>query len=95
MPTTGSGEVATPEDAATAAAAILSLYAGSGQGTGPTAVKASEIRTTKTGAGWTCSATRPSNFSGIVVFSPTGTCERISKSSLAPLPPAAPPPPRP
>jgi hypothetical protein len=84
-------KVASAEDAAPAAAAILSLYPGTGQGTAPTAVKADEVRVTKTGAGWTCSVTRASNFAGTVVFSPTGECMRVTKASLAPLPPVAPP----
>jgi hypothetical protein len=75
----------TDDDLKAVAAAVLSLYH-SGR-VGPAAVKASEVQVKKDGNGWACTVTRQNNFSGTMHFNADGQVTKISKVSIAPLPP--------
>lgn len=86
--------VKSEDDAKVAAAAVLSLYPGRGFATGPAIIKAGEVKVLKTEKGWTCSAQKQFSFQGTVEFDAEGKLLSVSKNSIAPLPPSAPPRPR-
>jgi hypothetical protein len=78
-------KVAGDDDAATAAAAILSLY-GSDR-VGPGAVAAKDVKVTKNDKGWSCQVQKLNAFQGTVSFNAEGKCTSVSKLYAGPLPP--------
>lgn len=82
---TGLMAVKTEEDARIAAAAVLSLT-GDGR-TAPGPVQAKEVQVTRKGEGWSCQVTRQNNFQGTVEFDAKGQLTKVTKVSIAPLPP--------
>jgi hypothetical protein len=81
-------QVKTDDDAKVAAAAVLSLYSGSGISTGAVIVSADQVKVEKSDKGWTCTATRLNSFQGTVGFNPAGKVISVNKVSIAPLPPS-------
>ncbi len=86
--------VKSDDDARVAAAAVISLHAGGGISTGPAVVSVEAVQVRKSDKGWTCTAQKPNQFQGTAIFDSDGKLTSVSKISIAPLPPSAPPRPR-
>src|SRR5207302_3853910 len=71
--------VKSDDDAKVAAAAALSLYAGSGHSTGPVIVTADQVKVEKSDKGWTCTAQKPNAFQGTIRFDPDGKLISVGK----------------
>jgi hypothetical protein len=78
-------KVASDSDAATAAAAILSLH-GEGQ-VGPGGVAAKDVQVTKSDKGWSCQLQKRNAFQGTVLLSAEGKCTSVSKVYTGPRTP--------
>jgi hypothetical protein len=81
-------EVKTNDDAKVSAAAVLSLYSGSGISTGAIVITADQVKVEKSDKGWTCTASKLNAFQGTVGFNADGKVISVNKVSIAPLPPS-------
>ncbi len=77
--------VASDDDAQTAAAAILSLHT-SGRNA-PSAVEAKDVKVKKLDKGWLCEVDHKSAFRGTVTFDAEGHCRSVSKNYTGSVPP--------